>query len=164
MGGAPGYSTEVLSGDTGNQGVSLSQDKVTSLLLTELGLTAFLGVVHGLPLGRSTQTFSFHLHKPISTQNPSWEEAPKGHCTFFLARGVGAWCQVGCQSWRQPRKDANDSRSEGGKSEGESDTQTSRTLMRGGTRAKPEGLDEIIHLSIYLSTHPPTCPSFIFTY
>lgn len=31
MGGAPGYSTEVLSGDTENQGASLSQDKVTSL-------------------------------------------------------------------------------------------------------------------------------------
>lgn len=116
-----------LSSDTENQGqgVSLSPQGVT--------LTVFLGVVHGLLFGHSSHTFSFHLQKHISTQNPSWEEAPKGHCTL-LAPGVGAWCQVGCQSWRQQRKDANDSRSGGACRE--SDTSTSRALVTGGIRAK----------------------------
>ena len=60
-----------LSGDTENQGASLPQNKVCLSPPQGVTLLVFLGVVHGLLFGHNTPTFSFHLHKHISAQNPS---------------------------------------------------------------------------------------------
>lgn len=59
------------------------------LLLMELRLTVLLGVVLRLQLDPSTHSFSFCPHKHISTQNPSWEEAPNDPCTFFFGSRSG---------------------------------------------------------------------------